>query len=442
LSTPADQPRPPLKLAEPPPTPPPQDPDATPLDRLLNVGLLAVYGLRGEMTRRVRSEVAFAGMLILIQGCVDLLAWYLGLRLVFVSGFGPLLGEPLAFTFALLFSATIAIFERSVLTADVDMRGMLRSPATYFRMLFVLLACTVTAVPLELFLFRDDIDGVINGERAARVERAQGILKADVDARLAALDAQLDRDLKRTEEQYAPLRTYVPPQVTSVSPRLDALMAQLTAVTGLMQQEDEGRRSGRGGRGPRWRSLKGQQEELEAQRVRVYAEHLAELVELRKEAAARASAGEATYKDAVATLRATVDKDRAALAAERVAIEELPPDTLARRARVSTAVPEGFSARVRVLSSLADREEVVNLGIWALRFVMILFGLLVLIQKATFSTETRAYFSAMARAAAGDGRLRQLFGGLLVLPEWNERQRRSMRAVSQVPPPRQDGDGA
>jgi hypothetical protein len=75
-------------------------------------------------------------------------------------------------------------------------------------------------------------------------------------------------------------------------------------------------------------------------------------------------------------------------------------------------------------------------GIWALRLTMVLFGMLVLIQKATFSTETRAYFSAMARAAQGDTRLRRMFSGLMRLPELSPRDREAMQAVV-----REDEDG-
>jgi len=78
---PADRP-PSLKvLAEPPPPTPPDD-DATYLDRLVNLGLLNVYGFGGVMSRRVRADVAFAGMLIVIQAGIDFMAWFLGMKLV------------------------------------------------------------------------------------------------------------------------------------------------------------------------------------------------------------------------------------------------------------------------------------------------------------------------------------------------------------------------
>jgi hypothetical protein len=423
---------PPLKVV---PEPPPHDHDRTYLDRFLALGVLNVYGFKGEMSRRVRADVAFAGMLIVVQACIDFMAWFLGMKLVFVNGFGPAIGFPLALAFAFLFAATIAIFERSVLTADLNLRGMLRHPALWFRMGFVLLASLVTAVPLELFLFNDEITQVIENDRANQVAHAQDVLRANVDALIAASDAKLDKDLARLEQQYAPLRAYDPPKVSSVSPRIAVLEKSIEKVTDEMQGEDEGRRSGHSGRGKRYHSLEGQLDTLNKQLALLTTTHNAELTDLRKDARARADAGELAYQNAVTAARGEHEKERSALLAQRDQIEGLPIPTLAARAKVHIEVADGFSARTRILAHLAEKESTVQWGIWALRLTMVLFGLLVLIQKATFSTETRAYFSAMARAAQGDPRLRRMFSGLMRLDELNEKDRRAMAAVTQEEPP-------
>jgi hypothetical protein len=438
-------PRPPLKVVDDGPAPTSAsranapvasvvvDEDRTWMDRVLEVGLLNVYGSHGEMSRRVRADVAFAALLIVIQGCIDLLAWFLGMKLVFVNGFGPFIGFPLAFVFALLFASTIAIFERSVLVADVNLKGVWRNSAIWFRIAFVLLASLVTAVPLELFLFNDEIAGVLGRQRGAQVTHARDVLRENVDALMKQNDEKLDRDLVRLEAQFAPLRAYDPPTTSSVSPRIDVLERSITGVTAEMQREEEGSRSGSSGRGRRFRSLQGQLDTLNRQLELLTTTHNAELADLRKEARARAEAGETAYRDAVVVVRGAHEKERGALLAQRTAIDELPIDVLAARARVTIDVPDGFSARVRILHNLADKEETVRWGIHALRLVMVLFGLLVLIQKATFSTETKAYFSAMARAATGDGRLRRLYGGLARLDGLSERDRRAMQNVSRPP---------
>jgi hypothetical protein len=410
-----------------------RDHDRTWLDRVLELGLLNVYGSNGEMSRRVRADVAFAALLIVIQACIDLLAWFLGMKLVFVNGFGPWIGYPLALVFASLFAATIAIFERSVLAADVALKGVWRNPAIWFRIAFVLLASLVTAVPLELFLFNDEIGGVLGRQRGAQVAHARDVLRGNVDVLLKASDDKLDKDLARLEDQFGPLRAYDPPSTSSVSPRIATLEASIAGVTAEMQREEEGSRSGSSGRGRRFRSLQGQLDTLNQQLALLTTTHNDELADLRKEARARAEAGETSYRDAVGALRAGHEKERAALLAQRAAIDELPVDVLAARARVTIDVPDGFSARVRILHDLADKEPTIGWGIQALRLVMVLFGLLVLIQKATFSTETKAYFSAMARAATGDGRLRRLYGGLSRLDGLDERERRAMQNVSRPP---------
>jgi hypothetical protein len=430
LNESSNTPKPPLKLA---PDAEAPDPDRTHLDRFVHLSLLNVYGFRGQMSRRVRADVAFAGLLIIIQACIDVLAWFLGMKLVFVPGFGPAVGYPLALVFAVLFAATIAIFERSVLTADVNLRGLITNPALWFRMIFVLLASLVTAVPLELFLFSDEINRVIATDRANQVAHAQDLLRQNADSLLAALDNKLDKDLGRLEAQYAPLRKYEPPTTSSVTPRIEVLEKQIEKVTGEMQREDEGVRSGASGRGKRYKSLQGQLETLNNQLALLTTTHNAELVDLRKEARSRAEAGELAYQQAVNTLHAEHEKQRAALLTQRDEIEGLPVPVLAAKARVNIDVAEGFSARVRILHSLAKQEYTVQWGIWALRLVMVLFGLLVLIQKATFSTETRAYFSAMAMAAQGDTRLQKMFGSLTRLRELSERDREAMGAVTDEP---------
>jgi len=317
-----------------------------------------------------------------------------------------------------------------VLTADVGLRGLLRNGAIYFRMVFVLLASLVTAVPLELFLFADEINSVIERDRSAQVGHARDLLRANVDALLAAHDGKLDKDLARLELQFAPLRSYDAPATSSVSPRLAALERQIEKATDAMQQEEEGNRSGASGRGKRYKSLEGKLETLNRQLALIQAQHDKELLDLRKDAQDRHHAGETAFQQALTTVRAEHEKGRAALLVNRSDIDLLEERTLAARARVTIDVPEGFSARVRILHALAAKEETVEWGIWALRLVMVLFGLLVLIQKATFSTETKAYFSSMAHAAQGDVRLRRLFDALTRVPDMSEKDRSAMRAVS------------
>ncbi len=207
------------------------------------------------------------------------------------------------------------------------------------------------------------------------------------------------------------------------------LEKQIEKVTAEMQREDEGARSGHSGRGKRYRSLDGQLATLNTQLGLLTPTHNAELADLRKEARPRADSGELAYPQAIGTLHTEHEKERTGLLTQRDQIETLPVGTLAARARVRIEVADGFAARTRILAHLAETEPTAKWGIWALRLTMVLFGLLVLIQKATFSTETRAYFSAMARAAQGDRRLRRMFTGLLRLDELSDRDRRAMEAV-------------
>jgi uncharacterized membrane protein len=421
--------KPPLHVAPAPLPEPPHDHDSTYFDRFLALGVFNVYGFRGEMSRRVRADVAFAGMLIVVQFCIDLMAWFLGMKLVFVNGFGAGVGYPLAVVFAVLFAATIAIFERSVLTADLGLRGAFRSPALLFRVVFVVLASMVTAVPLELFLFNDEIRNVIEGDRSGQIARAQDVLRGNVDALIAQVDGELEKDLKQLEAQYAPLRKYEPATVTSVSPRLATLEKQIEHVTDQMQQEMEGRRSGSSGKGKRYSSLEDQLTVLNHQLELVTGTHNAELADIRKDAQTRVAAAELAYQQAIGVAKEARGKERLALLQKRDEIESLPVATLSSRAKVGIEVADGFSARTRILGHLAEKEETVRLGIWGLRLVMVIFGLLVLIQKATFSTETKAYFSAMARAAQGDSRLQSMFRGLQRLPELSEKEKAAMGKV-------------
>lgn len=431
-----------LRLAEA-PQPETTDPDATPLDRVIGLLVLDVYGReKGRMPRRVRADVGFAAMLIAVQMSLDLLAWFLGMKLVFVPGFGPAIGFPLALLFAVFFASTIAIFERSVLTADLGFGSVFRSATLWFRVAFVVGASFLTAVPLELFLFNDEIQHVLDADRGSQVGHAQDVLRGNVDGLIHQLDQKLDADLKRLEEQFAPLRAYVPATSTSVSPRLGTVERQIERVMGDMQREEEGSRSGHGGKGRRYKSLEGQLATLNRQLDLLTPTHNAELAELRKEARSHAESGELAYQQAIGTLRSDHEKARARLLDERAAIEKLPALELSRRARVPIDVADGFAARSRILSVLSETQPTVEWGVWGLRGVMVLFGLLVLVQKATFSTETKAYFSSMTQAAQGDRRAQGLYAGLLRIEALSPRDSRAARSATGRPgqdePPEDD----
>ena len=118
----------------------------------------------GPMPRTVAAQVGFAAVLMLLQTAVDMLAWTLGLRWVFVDALGPG-GWALTIAFAGLISVIILIFERFVVTAAIPLdKSPLSSKGTLIRIAVVLAFAMVTAIPVEMMMFHDVIQGRIGGE--------------------------------------------------------------------------------------------------------------------------------------------------------------------------------------------------------------------------------------------------------------------------------------
>jgi hypothetical protein len=314
------------------------------------------------MLRTVRAQVGFGALLIGIQFAVDLLAWTLGLRWVFVDALGPFAGWPLTVAFALFISFAIAVFERFVLTADTAKKPLLRNPAVMVRLLFIVVAAMVTSVPMEMMIFHDVIQGDINADVAVLREDARQQLRADVE-----------NDIKRVDEAIAAAEAA---RLSPLDKTIADLQAKVLAVSDAMQQEQEGRRNGGPGQGARYASLKSQRDEL--------AKLADAAVEKRQ---ALATADRATGPQ-LAALLAQRERHAARLTAP------LDDKELSRLTQRSLSVPDGFARRWAIMNRLETENELYAMTKWAVRLVILALGLLVFTTKLFFNDATVDYYGA------------------------------------------------
>jgi hypothetical protein len=346
----------------------------------------------GPMPRTVQAQVGFGALLIGVQFCLDMLAWTMGLRWVFVNAMGWG-GWALVFLFAGLFAGIIAIFERYVLTAALGQSRLpvVLRPAILVRIAVVVLFAFVTSVPVEMLIFNDVVQGQINGQVQGNREAARAALRGDIQKELDALQDEEGKARKRVKEETPPLNLedVTTTRFDGEEKRVREAIAQV-----LIDQREEkvGIRSGRIGEGRLWHRLRIQREQLE--------KSLADLVkskdeELEKKRSAnrkmQAEAADRHFK-ALQEVSVRFDARRQLMIKRLNAVDDLADDELARVTRRTFRVPDGFARRWQILQEAEDATPLFGWTKWAIRAIFISFGLLVLTTKALFNPTTRAYY--------------------------------------------------
>lgn len=347
----------------------------------------------GPMPRTVQAQVGFGALLMGVQFCLDMLAWILGFRWVFVNAMGPG-GWVLAVLFALLISSIIAIFERFVLTADVYGRKLplFLNPAILMRVAVVVLFASVTAIPVEMLVFNDVIQGRLNGELQGVREGARQQLRTDFKQDMEGIAGEEGAARKRVKDETppVPLESLATPEMDE---RIKALQEQLNRTAIDLREEDAGWRSGKKGKGRQYLRLQDEKSQLEQAVLDAKA---ARQTEIDKRAdnnrKATAASAEMHFKE-LSRISDRYDPHKRDLEKKLRRVDTMSDDELKRATRREFAVVDGFARRWKIMNDLEKEDPIFGVTKWAVRVLFVAFGLLVLTTKALFNRPTKAYFA-------------------------------------------------
>ncbi len=381
----------------------------------------------GPMPRTVAAQVGFAAVLMVLQAGVDMLAWTLGLRWVFVDALGPG-GWALTIGFAGLISAIILIFERFVITAAVPMeKSPLTNKGTLIRIAVVLAFAMVTAIPVEMMIFHDVIQGRIGGEVEGRRVEARGQLLGEVDGAEKAL-AEEERAARQSVKLELPEVVSekvdtgdIDKQIVAQKATLPTLekaaaraVAQAKAADGRLQRA-KARQEATLADAPasirRARQLAVDQARASAnamtQRADAAKDALAvrqrQITDLDSERSGKQTAvdsenerkrKEATeeHQKSLSAISDRFKERRIKLDARRAEVEAMTDVQLAAATKRTFQPPDGFARRWQLMHQLEQEDELFGWTKWAVRVLFVGLSLLVLASKSFFHRRTRAYY--------------------------------------------------
>lgn len=381
----------------------------------------------GPMPRTVAAQVGFAAVLMMLQAAVDMLAWTLGLRWVFVDALGPG-GWALTIGFAALISLIILIFERFVVTAAVPLdKSPFSNKGTLVRIAVVLAFAMVTAIPVEMMVFHDVIQGRIGSEIESRRISARSQLLGEIDKSQKSLaeeeraarqsvklelpepktekvdTSELDAQILGEKGKLPRLERYVERDKSRADRfesrrvrakiRLDALADDAPAATRRRLQSaysSEARRaqSAASRAAAAADALAGQQRTiaaLEEERTRKQGAVEAENERLRKEATDE-------HQRTLAGISERYTGRRDALEKRRAEVEAMTDLQLAAATKRTFQPPDGFARRWQIMNQLEEEDELFGWTKWAVRVLFVGLSLLVLASKSFFHRRTRAYY--------------------------------------------------
>ncbi|MSQ84249.1 MAG: DUF4407 domain-containing protein [Myxococcales bacterium] len=361
----------------------------TPLIRLL------VLDEHGPMPRTVQAQAGFGILLMTVQFCMDMLAWTLGFRWVFVNAMGwP--GWILAVLFAFLISLVIIIFERFVLTADVyaSKVPLFLNPAILMRVIVVVLFAAITSIPVEMMVFHDVIQGRLNGELQGVREAARHQLRGDIHKDIEDVATEEGKSRTRLKEETPPVRRENL-EVPAYDGRVNELSTKYNAVMAELTQEEMGWRSGRKGKGPKWHRLNDEKAGLERE---IGDAKAARQTEVDRRVDANHKTEEASAKrhfEELAKISDRYDPRKRELEKKLRDVDRMPDAELKQATKREFAVVDGFARRWKIMNELEKEDALFNMTKWAVRGLFIAFGLLVLTTKALFNRPTRAYYAGL-----------------------------------------------
>lgn len=347
----------------------------------------------GPMPRTVQAQVGFGALLMGVQFCLDMLAWILGFRWVFVNAMGwP--GWGLAFLFAFLISLIILIFERFVLTADVHAKKLplFLNPAILMRVMVVVLFASVTAIPVEMLVFHDVIQGRLAGELQGVREGARQQLRGDFKKDLEDVATEEGAARKRVKDE-APqvdLEDLATPQLDQ---KIKDLQTQLNQTAIDLREEDAGWRSGVAGQGRKYLRLKDEKEALDKAVADAKALRAGE-IERRTDTNRKSQvAGADRHFQELTRISERYEPRKRELEKKMRDVDRMTDDDLRLATKREFKVVDGFARRWKIMNDLEKEDPIFGTTKWAVRILFVAFGLLVLTTKALFNRPTKAYYA-------------------------------------------------
>jgi hypothetical protein len=364
---------------------------------------LLILDEHGAMPRTVQAQVGFASMLMGVQFCLDMLAWILGFRWVFVNAMGPF-GWVLAVVFAFLVSSIILIFERFVITADVSAGRLplFLNPAILMRVFVVILFATVTAIPVEMLVFNDVIQGRLNGELQGIRESARQQLRGDFHKDVEDLSVEEGNARKRLKDE-TPTVSLTELSTPKLDERIKQLQAELDKATTDMKLEERGWRDGHAsGHGPEWLRVNTLREGLEKQLAETKAMRQADLdTRSAGNVKAESSAADRHFQE-LTRISERYEPRKRELEKKLREVDRMGDAELSKATRREFAVVDGFARRFKILNDLEKEDPMYATTKYAVRVLFVAFGLLVLTTKALFNKPTKLYFSGKDPLAGDD----------------------------------------
>jgi hypothetical protein len=355
---------------------------------------LLILDEHGPMPRTVQAQVGFGAMLMGVQFCLDMLAWILGFRWVFVNAMGPG-GWILAVLFAFLVSSIIVIFERFVLTADVTNKKLplFLNPAILMRVFVVVLFATVTAIPVEMLVFNDVIQGRLNGELQGIREQARQQLRGDFHKDIEDLAVEEGNARKRLKDE-TPTVQLTDLSTPKLDERLKGLQGELDKTITNLRLEERGWRDGHAsGHGPEWLRLTAAKEGLERQLVEAKAMRQQEM-DSRTDGNRKTEASAADRHFAELTrISERYEPRKRELEKKLRDVDRMADGELSKATRREFVVVDGFARRYKILNDLEKEDPMYATTKYAVRVLFVAFGLLVLTTKALFNRPTKAYYA-------------------------------------------------
>ena len=355
---------------------------------------LLILDEHGPMPRTVQAQVGFGAMLMGVQFCLDMLAWILGFRWVFVNAMGPG-GWILAVVFAFLVSSIILIFERFVLTADVTAGKLplFLTPAILMRVFVVILFATVTAIPVEMLVFNDVIQGRLNGELQGIREQARQQLRGDFHKDIEDLAVEEGNSRKRLKDE-TPAVQLSDLSTPKLDDRLKGLQGDLDKTITNLRLEERGWRDGHAsGHGPEWLRLSAAKEGLERQLVEAKAMRQQE-IDSRTDGnrKSEASAADRHFQE-LTRISERYEPRKRELEKKLRDVDRMTDGDLSKATRREFVVVDGFARRYKILNDLEKEDPMYATTKYAVRVLFVAFGLLVLTTKALFNRPTKAYYA-------------------------------------------------
>ncbi len=256
----------------------------------------------------------------------------------------------------------------------------------------VIIFATVTAIPVELLVFNDVIQGRLNGEVQGIRETARQQLRGDFKKDLEDLESEegISRKRLKDEAPEAKLEAVATPKFDT---QIKELQSKIEAVAIDLRQEEKGWRSGAVGQGPQWWRLHDEKEALESQLEEVKTQRKAELDRLTAANRTAESSGADRHFAELQKISDRYEPRKRDLEKKRRDIDRMTDEELKRATKKEFAVVDGFARRWKIMNDLEKEDPLYAVAKYAVRVLFVSFGLLVLTTKALFNKPTKAYFA-------------------------------------------------